>query len=72
MFCGGEIVVSLWWMRDFCGALCGGFALLKICQLFEIYFWDFPFWEADCSRFSTGMATRKDNDNSRSSRFAEG
>jgi hypothetical protein len=32
-------------MGGFCGVLCGGFGLLKICQLFEIYFGAFPFWE---------------------------
>jgi hypothetical protein len=32
-------------MRGECGVLCGGFGRLKTRQLFEIYFWFFPFWE---------------------------
>jgi hypothetical protein len=32
-------------MRGNCGVLCGGFLVLKTCQLFEIIFGVFPFWE---------------------------
>jgi hypothetical protein len=43
VFCGGKNVVGCVVNAVFCVVV---FGLLETCQLFEIYFWVFPFWES--------------------------